>query len=162
MGLGFRSNGVSDPDAYARSAFEAECAVAASTSHGRNDQLNRSAYAVGQLVGAGKIDRSEAEHGLFEAAQASGYVAKDGAPAARSTIKSGLDQGMHSPREGLDGPRREPQRQERPAAGPKPRQDDAPLPAWTEPGADGKPKLFSFGKDEPGIFPDEARRHLYL
>ncbi|MDX7953394.1 AAA family ATPase [Lichenihabitans sp. Uapishka_5] len=161
MGLGIRGNEVSDPDAYARRAYEAECALAASTSHGRNDQLNRSSYAVGQLVGAGVIDRGEAESGLFTAAQASGYVAKDGAPAARSTIKSGLDQGIHNPREGLNGPRREPQRHENSAAGPKPRQDNAPLPAWTEPGADERPKLYAIGAPEPTIFSDEARRHLY-
>ena len=98
MSLGLR-NGVTSPENYVRRAFDDECSIAASTGAGRNDQLNKSAHAIGRLIPSGYIGRSEAELALVEAAQASGYVAKDGLAAARATIKSGLDQGIRKPRE---------------------------------------------------------------
>ena len=75
-----------------------ECAKLARTTSGRNQQLNASAFSVGQLVGAGTLDRTLAEQRLFDAATTNGYVGKDGAAATRSTIKSGLDRGERSPR----------------------------------------------------------------
>ena len=64
---------------------------------GRNHQLNASSFAMGQLADAG-LDRQDAEERLFTAAQANGYVAKDGAAAARATIRSGFDAGVLQPR----------------------------------------------------------------
>lgn len=58
-------------EAYARRALESECAKLGSTMVGRNRQLNRSTFALGQLVGAGALDRREGENRLFAAARAS-------------------------------------------------------------------------------------------
>lgn len=156
MSLGF--NGISNPENYARRAFEAECDILASTAHGRNDQLNRSSYTVGQLVGTGLIDRGEAEHRLFSAAQANGYVAKDGPAAAKATIASGIENGIREPRENLNGCPRQP---EAPRTKPAPKLGAAPLPDWTRPNQDGKPKFVAVGKDQPTRYDDELRRHVY-
>jgi hypothetical protein len=83
---------------YGWAALERECAKVASTVSGRNAQLNASSFSLGQLVGAGVLDRHTVEQALFQTAEACGYVAKDGVAAARSTIKSGLDRGEQSPR----------------------------------------------------------------
>ncbi len=60
----------------------------------RNDQLNRSAFALGQLVGAGLVDRQVAAHVLVEAAVTAGL----GHSAVGRTIRSGLDAGEKKPR----------------------------------------------------------------
>jgi hypothetical protein len=83
---------------YGLVAVDRECAKVASTVAGRNHQLHASACSLGQLVAAGVLDRSLVEQQLLGAAEACGYVAKDGIAAARSTIKSGLDRGERSPR----------------------------------------------------------------
>jgi Toprim domain len=83
---------------YGLAALERECAKVASTVAGRNEQLSSSSFSLGQLVGAGVLDRNAVEQHLFAAAEVSGYVGKDGAAAARATIKSGLDRGERSPR----------------------------------------------------------------
>jgi hypothetical protein len=84
--------------AYAQAALDQECRTLARTTSGRNQQLNASAFSLGQLVGAGVLDRRVVDHQLLEAAEACGYVAKDGIAAARATIRSGLDRGERSPR----------------------------------------------------------------
>ena len=83
---------------YGQAALDRECAELSATSAGRNARLNRAAFSLGQLVGAGKIERGDAEHRLIMAAGASNYIAKDGYAAARATIKSGLDRGEQEPR----------------------------------------------------------------
>jgi hypothetical protein len=83
--------------AYAGAALAQECAKLAGTTSGRNNQLYASSFAMGQLADAG-LDRQDAEERLFIAAQANGYVAKDGAAAARATIRSGFDAGVLQPR----------------------------------------------------------------
>jgi hypothetical protein len=85
--------------AYAEAALDQECAKLARTTSGRNQQLNASAFSLGQLVGAGELDRALAEHRLFDAATANGYVGKDGAPATRASIRSGLLAGERQPRQ---------------------------------------------------------------
>jgi hypothetical protein len=81
---------------YVAAAIEDEIAILKGTSKGdRNNQLNRSAFAIGQFVGAHYISRREAERELRRAAQSCGMEAKDGIEA---TIKSGLDDGELSPR----------------------------------------------------------------
>ena len=42
--------------AYAQAALDQECARLAWTTSGRNQQLNASAFSLGQLVGAGVLD----------------------------------------------------------------------------------------------------------
>ena len=160
---------IGNTEAYARAALDRECEVLASTRRGRNAQANLSGFNVGQLVGAGALDRHEAERRLFAASETNGYVGKDGAPAARATIKSGLDDGQRKPRtipEAQFGGARRPRHEgapERPADLPraKPKLADVPVPDWTEPGADGKPKFIGIGQPEPIRFSDEVRRHAY-
>src|SRR5262249_7024752 len=93
------------PGAYVTAALARECAEVAATRAGRNDRLNRAAFALGQFVAGGELDRGHAEHCLFQAALACGYVASDGALAARTTIRSGLDKGARSPRRVPEGER---------------------------------------------------------
>ena len=86
-------------DRYARVALERECAEVARTASGRNARLNAAAYALGQFVGACLLGEDEVERALLEAAEACGYVSKDGLPSARATIQSGLRRGMLEPRD---------------------------------------------------------------
>jgi hypothetical protein len=82
---------------YGFAALEKECVKVAAAHSDRNARLYASSFSLGQLVG-GELDRALAERRLFDAAEACGYVAKDGAAAARSTIRSGLDGGERKPR----------------------------------------------------------------
>jgi len=84
--------------AYGEAALDREYSELARTIAGRNDRLYSAARALGQLASAGEIDRAKAERALFYAAVDCGYVAQDGAGAARATIKSGLDNGALRPR----------------------------------------------------------------
>ena len=95
-----------DGDAYARGALDRECADLAHASAGRNEQLNKAAFALGQFVGADRLTQSEVESALFHAAVANGYVAKDGPAAARATIRSGIEKGSLEPRLNGAEPRR--------------------------------------------------------
>jgi hypothetical protein len=81
---------------YALAALQREHDnVAAAPEGARNDTLNRAAYALGQLVGAGALERAEVEDALMAAAEACGL----GAAEAERTIRSGLEAGMQVPRE---------------------------------------------------------------
>lgn len=91
--------------AYADTAFEQELKILRQTPHGRNEQLNRSAFNIGQMVGAGWIGESEAIEGLKQAASDNGYIEKDGIGAAMSSIRSGLVAGRMSPRRSLPAER---------------------------------------------------------
>ena len=82
---------------WARAAFDAECAAVRTAPAGsRNHTLNRAAFKLGQLVGAGKLNRSDVALALFSAAAQ--LVADDGEPAVNRTIESGLAAGIQSPR----------------------------------------------------------------
>lgn len=83
---------------YVESAVRLEVEELAAQRSGRNEKLNDSAYALGTLVGAGAISRSEAEFHLMSAARANGYVAKDGEKSAWQTMSSGLAAGILNPR----------------------------------------------------------------
>ena len=85
-------------DAYATKALDDECqAVALAPDGEQNETLNTAAFNLGQLVGAGVLDRSEVERCLLDAA--AGYVQKDGEAQARKTIQSGLNAGQNQPRD---------------------------------------------------------------
>jgi hypothetical protein len=60
----------------------------------RNDTLNRAAYALGRLIGAGLLDRDLAASELFHAARQAGLPARECA----STLASGLGAGIARPR----------------------------------------------------------------
>lgn len=85
---------------YVERAVESELDLLASAQQGeRGSQVNKSAFSLGTLVGAGALSRSEAEAGLFDAAYANGVVAKDGEKETRAKIRRGLDAGMKQPRQ---------------------------------------------------------------
>ena len=72
-------------------ALETEIARLQSTEYGqRNDQLNKSAYALGKLVGAGDLDQDHVENELWRAAREIGL--EDGE--SKATIKSGMEAGI--------------------------------------------------------------------
>jgi len=82
-------------DAYVQAAVDDETGAVASASEGaRNDQLNRSAYNLGTLVGAGTLSRYLVEDQLLAAALNTGLDERE----ARRTITSGLDHGERNPR----------------------------------------------------------------
>jgi hypothetical protein len=61
----------------------------------RNDTLNKAAFSLGQLVGAGQISRGDVERRLFQAATRAGLAELE----ARRTIESGLTDGVAQPRD---------------------------------------------------------------
>lgn len=85
---------------YVERAVELELNELASTPQGgRGEALNRAAFNVGTLVGAGALDRGNAESGLMQAAMANGVLAKDGERETRAKIKRGLEAGIRQPRQ---------------------------------------------------------------
>ena len=79
----------------AQAALEGETATVAAAVHGqRNHVLNRAAYKLGTLVGAGALDQTLAESSLSAAAQTAGLSARE----ATATIQSGLTDGIANPR----------------------------------------------------------------
>jgi hypothetical protein len=84
------------PDRYAAVALEAEAArVARSPVGTRNDTLNRAAFALGRLVGAGLLDAATVTGELTAAARWAGL----GRAETARTIRSGLGAGRHRPLE---------------------------------------------------------------
>lgn len=83
---------------------------------GRNDQLNRSAFVLGQLVGAGLADERDIEQRLESVALATGLSRHE----VRATIASGMSAGKRNPRPPFDllTPKETASRDER-ADGPK-------------------------------------------
>lgn len=67
---------------------------------GRNEQLNRSAFILGTLVGAGALDQAAAERALTDAACAVGldHDHNCGPSQIARTIRSGMTAGMRHPR----------------------------------------------------------------
>lgn len=80
---------------YAETALDGEVNAVKSAGEGnRNNQLNTSAFNLGQLVGSGTLDRYTVEDHLINAALGAGLSEDE----ARKTIKSGLDSGIKQPR----------------------------------------------------------------
>lgn len=80
---------------YLRAALEGEAAKVRQAHEGeRNHRLNASAFALGQLVAAG-LDEASIIATLGEAAAGVGLESEE----IGSTLRSGLDAGMHEPRE---------------------------------------------------------------
>lgn len=83
--------------AYGQTALRSELAAVRTTpAGGRNAQLNKSAYSLGQLVGAGVLDEQLVRAELATAAAATGLDPGE----ARATIQSGLRAGLAAPRAG--------------------------------------------------------------
>ncbi|WP_127499499.1 bifunctional DNA primase/polymerase [Actinoplanes solisilvae] len=85
---------ITHPTRYARAALTAEAdRVARAPVGARNDTLNRAAFALGRLVGAGLLDAAEVTRELDEAAREAGL----GRAETRATLRSGLWAGRRFP-----------------------------------------------------------------
>lgn len=83
-------------DKYIQAAFQNELIAVRSAIEGtRNQQLNDSAFALGQLVAAGALYRSDVESALEQAAKQAGLSESE----IRATIRSGLNAGAKQPRQ---------------------------------------------------------------
>ncbi|MFI0481728.1 bifunctional DNA primase/polymerase [Actinomadura sp. 9N215] len=90
--------GPGEMSSYALRALTGECDAVRHTPEGaRNDQLNDSAFAIGQLVAHGLIDEATARGALTDAARAAGLPAGETA----RTIQSGFAGGAEKPRQAL-------------------------------------------------------------
>ncbi len=88
-------------EAYGRKALQDECAkVSSAGENGRNNQLNESAFSLGQLVGGVVLERIQVEVALRGAAVACGLDTDDncGQAGIDRTIRSGMEAGMKKPR----------------------------------------------------------------
>lgn len=86
---------------YARSALDGECRRVASAAEGaRNDALNRAAFALGTLVGAGVLAQDLVVESLARAAAVASRSGDQplGERDAMRSIRSGLSAGMACPR----------------------------------------------------------------
>jgi hypothetical protein len=85
---------ITHPDRYAAAALIAESdRVARAPAGTRNDTLNRAAFALGRLVGAGLLDPADVARELDAAARFAGL----GRAETRRTIRSGLTAGRRAP-----------------------------------------------------------------
>ncbi|MEZ5378242.1 MAG: bifunctional DNA primase/polymerase [Acidimicrobiales bacterium] len=81
--------------AWAARALDDEASqVRTAASGGRNHRLNRAAFSLGQIVGAGLLDADTVADQLHHAALGAGLGARE----ATTTIRSGLQAGMTRPR----------------------------------------------------------------
>lgn len=84
-----------DHERYVSAALAAEIgAIATAPAGRRNDTLNRAAYNLGQIVGAGLLARDQVEQLLRGAAGLTGLKTRE----IEATIKSGIEAGMKKPR----------------------------------------------------------------
>jgi putative DNA primase/helicase len=82
-------------DAWAQKALDQELETLRSTTEGaRNAQLNKSSFALGQIIGAKLLERERVEKLLERTASSIGL----GESEITATIKSGIDAGMKKPR----------------------------------------------------------------
>jgi putative DNA primase/helicase len=82
-------------DAWSQKALDQEISLLHSAPEGqRNSQLNRAAFALGQIIGAKLLDRPTVEEELYRTALACRLNEKEILP----TIKSGIDAGTRKPR----------------------------------------------------------------
>lgn len=87
--------GTAGGTSYGLAALEQEARQVETTAEGaRNDVLNRAAFAVGQLVAGGELDRHAAARRLIDAALAAGLAEDE----ARRTAASGYRAGLQHPR----------------------------------------------------------------
>jgi hypothetical protein len=93
-----RHGKIAYPERYGQAALAAASArVAGAVVGTRNDTLNRAAFALGRLVGAGLLDQGDVVRELDAAARRAGL----GRAEVRRTIRSGLTAGRRTP---IDAP----------------------------------------------------------
>jgi hypothetical protein len=84
-----------DTPAWAASALNYECLdVQRAAEHNRNNQLNKSAYNLGQIVGDGHLSSGTVEQALLRAALQAGLSEQE----SIATIHSGMSKGIANPR----------------------------------------------------------------
>ena len=82
-------------DGWAQKAFNQELEILQSTKDGnRNNQLNKSAFNLGQIIGAKLLDRTEVEEHLTRIATSLGLAVGE----ITATLKSGIEGGCKKPR----------------------------------------------------------------
>jgi hypothetical protein len=81
---------------YVEKAITAELDMIASCTSGRNDQLAKSAFSLGTLVGAGLVDGDLIHQDITDAAEKAGIDPSE--PKAQNTIRRALDAGSRHPR----------------------------------------------------------------
>jgi len=86
-------------DRYAARALEDETRAVSQCQVGRANQLNVSAFKLGQLVGAGVLNHAEAEGSLMSAAVECGLVKDDGFRECQRIVAGGLRDGAQKPRQ---------------------------------------------------------------
>lgn len=90
-------------DRYLRAALSGEVQriidCGSGEGSGRNNQLNSSAFALGQLVGSGLLNQTTVETALYAAADAVHLVHDDGYRQVMATITSGINAGIRNPRD---------------------------------------------------------------
>lgn len=80
---------------YGLAALEHECHNMRQAGDGaRNDQLNRSAYCLGQLIAGGELSRLTVERDIADAAASAGLDDRE----IEKTMRSGIESGMREPR----------------------------------------------------------------
>lgn len=93
----FQTENVGSIDAYALAALDAEThRVRTATEGNRNNALNRAAFSLGQLCGAGALSAGVVRHALLEAASA--WPGRASRRETEKTLESGLNAGMSQPR----------------------------------------------------------------
>ncbi len=93
--------GVKSRRTYAEAALRGEVDKVSQSREGRrNDQLNRSAFALGQLIAGDVLDQADVERELETAARSAGLAGDPncGTGGIRSTIRSGIRAGIRRPR----------------------------------------------------------------
>ena len=87
---------------YGLKALADECAILATTGEGgRNQQLNNSAFSMGQLIGGHELSRAIVEQDLSGAAERAGLNSRE----IENTLRSGIEAGIQSPRSAPIEPR---------------------------------------------------------
>jgi hypothetical protein len=83
---------VGDVSSWVRAAVDGEArSVRSAAQGGRNQTLNRSAFSLGQIVGAGLLDAGEAERVLVDSALAVGLGEREAVLTTRSGLRAGFD-----------------------------------------------------------------------
>jgi hypothetical protein len=84
---------------YGQAALDREAERVRDASHGgRNETLNKAAFACGQLVAGGCLTEGEVRSRLVLASEACGLIQSDGIRSVKATIESGLKSGAQEPR----------------------------------------------------------------
>ncbi|MGO9947483.1 MAG: AAA family ATPase [Steroidobacteraceae bacterium] len=150
--------------AYAEAALADEIGIIGGTPKGRglrNAAINRGAFKVGGLVGAGALSECVAREALLSAACANGYLADHGERSTLDVIEHGLNAGIASPREG-NGKIYTPRQSLHDAEMSAPlSRSVGSVPQRTSPNKYGKPKFCRWGDSGPPQRDDELRRHVY-